>query len=325
MENLYIKDLVSFSGRKLICVQTSWSINQVVSYLIENDVPACPVIHSKIKNEVVGRIRGYAILKDLALRLKDFGENKIEDFMSESKWELSADQYLVDKISVLYEKPVFAITNEKNQYYATIFQKDVAEYLHHISSRFMYLRAIENKLSGFIFSIDKNESIYEVPFGVKIEKLFSDDIWNKSKIGFDKTRLHQILNKCSDIRNKFVHHRDSNVDVKTLKRSWKILKSELRYVPEEKTENQDSSIIIDFDDYLDDNPEIVKHLLKKNPKMTKEEAKIKAKKIWGNYCEQHRERDEKRELEHQRRWNEALKWESYNTLFEHADNYDLDD
>ena len=120
MENLYIKDLVSFSGKKLYCVQTSWSISRVVSYLIEKDIPACPVIHSKIKNEVVGRIRGYAILKDLALRLKDFGEHKIEDFMSESKWELSADQYLVDKISVLYQKPVFAITNEKNQYYATV-------------------------------------------------------------------------------------------------------------------------------------------------------------------------------------------------------------
>ena len=109
MENLYIKDLVSFSGKNLWCVHTSWSISRVVSYLIEKDIPACPVIHSKIKNEAVGRIRGYAILKDLALRLKDFGENKIEDFMSESKWELSAEQDLVDKISVLYEKPVFAI------------------------------------------------------------------------------------------------------------------------------------------------------------------------------------------------------------------------
>ena len=59
--------------------------------------------------------------------------------------------------------------------------------------------------------------------------------------------------------------------------------------------------------------------------VTKDEAEIKAKKIWENYCEQHKERDDKRELEHQRRWNEALEWESYNTLFEHADNYDLDD
>ena len=70
MENLYIKDLVSFSGKKLYCVQTSWSINQVVSYLIEKDIPACPVIHSKIKNGVAGRILGCAILKDLALKLK---------------------------------------------------------------------------------------------------------------------------------------------------------------------------------------------------------------------------------------------------------------
>ena len=325
MENLYIKDLVSFSGEKLHCVQTSWTINQVVSFLIEKDIPACPVVHGKKKNGKVGRIRGYAILKDLALKLKDFSEHKIEDFMSESKWELSSEQYLVDKISVLYEKPVFVITNDKNQYYATVFQKDVAEYLHHISSRFMYLRAIENKLSGFIYSIDENESIYDVSFGVKIEKLFSDEIWSKSKIGFDKSSLHKILNKCSEIRNQFVHHRDSDVDVKILKKSWKILKSELIDIPGKRAENLDSSNIIDFDDYLDENPEIVKHLLKKNPKMKKEEAEIKAKKIWENYCEQHKERDKKRELEHQRRWDEALKWEFYNTLFEHADNLNSDE
>ena len=59
--------------------------------------------------------------------------------------------------------------------------------------------------------------------------------------------------------------------------------------------------------------------------MTKEDAEIKAKKIWENYCEQNKDRDDKRELEHQKRWDEALKWESYNTLFEHADNYGSDD
>jgi hypothetical protein len=59
--------------------------------------------------------------------------------------------------------------------------------------------------------------------------------------------------------------------------------------------------------------------------MKKEEAKIEAKRIWENYCEQNKERDDKRELEHQKRWDEALKLESYNTLFEHADNYGSDD
>ena len=70
---------------------------------------------------------------------------------------------------------------------------------------------------------------------------------------------------------------------------------------------------------------ILKYLLKKNPKMTKEEAGIKAKKIWRNYCEQNKDRDDKREIEHKKRWEDALKWESYNTLFEHTDNHDLDD
>ena len=44
-----------------------------------------------------------------------------------------------------------------------------------------------------------------------------------------------------------------------------------------------------------------------------------------NYCEQNKERDEKRELDHQRRWNEALEWELYNTFLERADNYGYGD
>ena len=324
MENLYIKDLVSFSGKKLYCVQTSWSLNQVVSYLIEKDIPACPVIHSKIKNGVAGRILGCAILKDLALKLKDFGERKIEDFMSD-KWELSDDQYLVDKISALYRKPVFAIKNDRNQYYATIFQKDVAEYLHHISSRFMFLRAIENRLTIFIYSLNQDESVHKLQLMEKIELLFSDDIWSLAKIGFDKSRLNKILVECCVIRNKYYHYRESNVDVKILEKSWDIIKRELICFPYKEVKSEALPTIVDFDDYFDDNPQIVKNLLKKNPKMTKEEAEVQAKKIWKNYCEQHKERDENRELEHQRRWDEALKWESYNTLFEHADNYGSDD
>ena len=113
--------------------------------------------------------------------------------------------------------------------------------------------------------------------------------------------------------------------ISTIPEFWDKFVWELICFPYKEIKSEALPTIVDFDDYLDDNPEIVKHLLKKNPKMTKEEAEIKAKKIWENYCEQHKERDEKRELEHQRRWDEALKWESYNTLFEHADNYGSDD
>ena len=69
---------------------------------------------------------------------------------------------------------------------------------------------------------------------------------------------------------------------------------------------------------------IVKHLLKKNKDMSKSEAEEKAKKIWGAYCEQNKERDQKREIEHKRQWDEALNQESYNTLYEYIDNYESD-
>jgi len=324
MENLKVKDLVTFSGNNFYCVQTSWTISDVVSYLVENNIPACPVTHSKKKDGVVGRIRGYAVLNNLTLKLKVHSERKIEDVMEPSKWELSDDQYLVDKISVLHRKPVFTITNSRNKYYATIFQKDVAEYLHHISSRFMFLRAIENKLTGFVYSLNQDKSVYKLQLMEKIELLFSDEIWSNAKIGFDKDRLKKILIECCEIRNKYFHYHDSNVDVRTLKQSWKIVKRELSYIPSKEVEPEEISYI-DNDESIDEHPEIVIHLLKKNSSMTKDEAKIEAKRIWENYCEQNKERDEKRNVEHQRRFDEALKWESYNTLFEHADNYGLDD
>ena len=70
---------------------------------------------------------------------------------------------------------------------------------------------------------------------------------------------------------------------------------------------------------------VVKYLLKKNPDMTKEEAEIKARKIWDDYCEQNKKRDEKREIEHKKQWDKALNSESYNTLFEYMDNIDSHD
>ena len=53
--------------------------------------------------------------------------------------------------------------------------------------------------------------------------------------------------------------------------------------------------------------------------MSKKKANKKAEEIWKNYCEQNKERDALRQKEHEERWDEALKWESYNTLFEYSD------
>ena len=68
--------------------------------------------------------------------------------------------------------------------------------------------------------------------------------------------------------------------------------------------------------------DIVKHLLKKNKGMTEDEAQERAKKIWGDYCETNKERDQKREIEHQRRFEEALDREFRNILFESMDDDD---
>ena len=317
IDNLFIKDMVSSLGPKLYRVGIDMTLNQVVSYLIENNIPAAPVTKAGTKKDIIRQIEGFAILKDLVLHLKNNGENKIKDFMSDTVWQMSDNQYLVEKISVLHRKPAFVIKNSKEQYYATIFQKDVARYYYHITSRFMHIRSIESKISNFIYSIKKEDSIYDLPLGDKIKVLFDDDTWNRSKIEFDRSRLNDILNKCANLRNEFVHYRDSDIDLAFLEKSWKLIKTLLKH------EGfidfvQDNEEVYD-EDRSGNHSQIVKHLLKSNKGMSKEEANKKAEEIWKNYCEQNKERDALRQKEHEERWDEALKWESYNTLFEYSD------
>ena len=68
--------------------------------------------------------------------------------------------------------------------------------------------------------------------------------------------------------------------------------------------------------------DIVKHLLKRNKGMSEEKAKEKARKIWDDYCEKNKERDQKRKKEDKRRFEKSLDWESHNTLFEYIDDVD---
>ena len=66
--------------------------------------------------------------------------------------------------------------------------------------------------------------------------------------------------------------------------------------------------------------DIIKHLRKKDKTLSQKAAEAKAELILNKYNKQNEARDEKREEEHQRQWNKALKSESYNTLFEYMDN-----
>ena len=61
----------------------------------------------------------------------------------------------------------------------------------------------------------------------KIELLFSYEIWNELKLNFDQNILHDLLNRCSELRNRYFHYRDDQIDTEFLKNTWDILKREL--------------------------------------------------------------------------------------------------
>lgn len=68
---------------------------------------------------------------------------------------------------------------------------------------------------------------------------------------------------------------------------------------------------------------IVKHLLKKNKDMSKPQAEKLAAKIWDSYCEVNKERDEKREEQFQKEWNNALQSENDAIAFEYLSGDEL--
>ena len=60
MDNLLIKDLVNNSNVKLYCVSTEWTLEKVVSYLVDNSITACPVTSSNLNKGQIRQIDGYA-------------------------------------------------------------------------------------------------------------------------------------------------------------------------------------------------------------------------------------------------------------------------
>ena len=57
IDNLFIKDMVSSLGPKLYRVGIDMTLNQVVSYLIENNIPAAPVTKAGTKKDISDRLR----------------------------------------------------------------------------------------------------------------------------------------------------------------------------------------------------------------------------------------------------------------------------
>ena len=68
---------------------------------------------------------------------------------------------------------------------------------------------------------------------------------------------------------------------------------------------------------------IIKHLLKKNKNLTKSKAEKKAAEIWDAYCEVNEERDEKRDKEFQKEWDNALQSENDAIAFEYLSGDEL--
>ena len=230
MQNLLIKDLVKFSNARLFCASTEWSLEKVVSYLVDNSIPACPVTSSNLNKGQIRQIDGYAILSEISLLLKDRGDEKIKGYLNMTSRTLSDDQYLVDFISVLHRKPIFSVKDKANIFYANIYPKDISEFFHGVSSQFLHLRSIENHIATFIekyvshLTVDEESvQIEKAAFGDKINALF-DDIWDQTNINYDRTMMRNRLNKCIDLRNQYFHHRSENIDNVFLKESWSIIK-----------------------------------------------------------------------------------------------------
>ena len=77
-----------------------------------------------------------------------------------------------------------------------------------------------------ITSKDQNK-IYELIHNDKTQKQINalfDIVWEQANISYDLSIMRTRLNKCTDLRNQYFHHRSENVDNEYLKESWSIIK-----------------------------------------------------------------------------------------------------
>ena len=176
----------------------------------------------------VRQIKGNIVLTDILLKMKVHSEDSVKEFMTKSKWEISDSKYLVDNISVLFRKPVFSVKNNEEIFYANLYPEQVSNFLYEISSPFLLLRAIENRLLSALIEVSENVDMKKKNFGEKVELLFTDNIWKELKFDFDKNTLQDLLNKCVNLRNNYFHFRDDATDHDILRNTWKILKREFR-------------------------------------------------------------------------------------------------
>jgi hypothetical protein len=63
-------------------------------------------------------------------------------------------------------------------------------------------------------------------------------------------------------------------------------------------------------------PSVLKHVMKQNPTMSKEEAVKKASAMEARYAAANKERNEKRNAEHRKEWERALQEETDNWALE---------
>ena len=65
---LTVKDLVdSLDKNNFFTVSPNWTLSKAVSYLIKNNIYACPVSNTP-KNGKIAKINGYFFLQDITLK-----------------------------------------------------------------------------------------------------------------------------------------------------------------------------------------------------------------------------------------------------------------
>jgi|TARA_B100002003_G_scaffold196050_1_gene186108 hypothetical protein len=219
-----IRDLVDYIKPQFHFVTMNDSLNKVISFMVSKDIGACPVVSNyNKKNNTSRSIKGYALLGSLALKMNEHGDACIKDFMVRKQWELYDYDNIVEKISVLFRKPVFCIKDNHGIVYTTIYPTQVSHYMFSFLEPYFYLMNIENKIGVLINNNSEESNLSDLPMGKKIKLLFSDEVWNALDTTIDECILKPMLDQVAEQRNRFFHHRNDKTDLKLLKRVWDLL------------------------------------------------------------------------------------------------------
>lgn len=206
---------IASARRPPVNVRPTASLQEAMTLMLARNFSKLPVMTSE--REVKGVISWTSIGARLAANIDG---SSVQSYMTKHH-ELDVSASLFAGIRIIAENDYVLVRDSSNLISGIVTANDIALQFEEISTPFLLLAEIENRLRALIAKrLSKSDikkackedylpadfnKIHELTFGNCVKVLEYPDNWEKLKLGMDRKLFCRELSKINDIRNDVMH------------------------------------------------------------------------------------------------------------------------